>query len=511
MQQITSIPQMRAIARELRSGGKRLALVPTMGALHEGHLSLVRKARLLADAVVVSIFVNPMQFGPHEDFSRYPRDLERDLSQLRHLDVKAVFAPSRQEMYPAGFATCIEPGAAGEILEGAFRPGHFRGVATVVFKLFQIVTPDVAVFGQKDFQQTVIIRRMVEDLNLPVRIALAPIVREETGLAVSSRNAYLSAEQRVAAGLLHQALTLVQNAYWKGERHPEALEREMRSLFQPGTPAVVDYAVVADPVRLQSVEQAQPGCVALIAARLGTTRLIDNQILGPRHASADQLIEAVLSFAKSAEPPAAEPASAAEKQRLKVENCRDCAAISSIILPPREYLARFVQEFYPQPQQVTTLVVGRDAPWNARHYLYRNPQGHDLFLARLYTLLGVTGFSDFAARFALTDALRCHSLATPVAPGAWQHCARHLPGDMEMFLGLRNIVLLGDVAYQQFYGAVLARAVSERTFGEALAENGWAVDDLPYPGHTARSPLRVITCYHPALSSRTPCIAHLLK
>lgn len=511
MQQITSIPQMTAIARELRSGGKRLALVPTMGALHEGHLSLVRKARSLADAVVVSIFVNPMQFRPYEDFSRYPRDSDRDLSLLHHLDVKAVFVPSPNEIYPPGFATAVEPGPVGEILEGAVRPGHFRGVATVVLKLFHIVAPDIAVFGQKDFQQTVVIRRTAEDLNLAVRIILAPVVRDKTGLALSSRNACLSAEQLDAAGLLHQALTLAQKAYWKGELGSEALERAMRAPFDFSPLATLDYAVVADPVRLKPVEQVQPGCVALIAARVDTTRLIDNLILGPPEASPEQLLEAALNFGKPGEPPEPEPANAAEKQKLAVEVCRDCAAISSIMLPPREFLARFVQDFYPYPQQISTLVIGRDAPWNARHYIYRNPQGHDLFLTRLYTLLGIARFSEFSARFALTDALRCHSLATPIAPGAWQHCARHLPGDMKLFPQLHNIVLLGDIAYQQFYGAVLGRTVSERTFVETLEENGWALEDLPYPGRWERSPLRVITCHHPALSSRTPCIAHLLK
>ncbi len=228
MRLITSIAEMQTFGRQTRAAGKSLGLVPTMGALHEGHLSLVRQARRQCDVVVVSIFVNPTQFGPAEDISRYPRNLDQDLEELRPFRVEAVFAPAASEMYPEGFETFLTPGETAAPLEGASRPGHFRGVVTVVLKLLNIVRPDIAYFGQKDFQQALIIRRLVEDLNLETRLVICPIVREADGLARSSRNAYLSSEDRQAATVLSCALRRAEQMAQAGETATAGLLEEMR-------------------------------------------------------------------------------------------------------------------------------------------------------------------------------------------------------------------------------------------------------------------------------------------
>lgn len=285
---------MKGFAREVRVQGKALALVPTMGALHEGHLSLVRRARREGQVVVVSIFVNPTQFGPGEDFPRYPRNLERDLDLLVPLEVDAAFAPGTAEMYPQGFDTFVEPGALAAGLEGAVRPGHFRGVATVVLKLFSVVRPDVALFGQKDFQQGLVIRRLVEDLNLDVRVVICPIVREPDGLARSSRNAYLSAEDRRSALTLYHSLRRAQELADAGETDALVILEEMRKVFAAEPRVVLDYAVFAEAARLEPVQRVTPGCVALEAARVGSTRLIDNWIIAPPGTSDEERIALAL-------------------------------------------------------------------------------------------------------------------------------------------------------------------------------------------------------------------------
>lgn len=261
--------------------GRRVALVPTMGALHAGHLSLVRRARCEADAVVVSVFVNPTQFGPGEDYTRYPRDVERDIELLRPFEVAAVFAPEAAAMYPPGFDAFIEPGALAQKLEGAARPGHFRGVATVVVKLFNIVRPDAACFGQKDFQQAVIVRRLIENLNLGVRMLVCPIVRESDGAAMSSRHAYLSSGDRAAARVLWQSLSRAQQCFEAGETDGKAIVEEMQAALKCEPRVTPDYAAIVEPRGLEPVERAEPGTVALVAARVGPTRLIDNLILAP--------------------------------------------------------------------------------------------------------------------------------------------------------------------------------------------------------------------------------------
>ncbi|HEY0019756.1 MAG TPA: pantoate--beta-alanine ligase [Longimicrobium sp.] len=271
--------EVRRAVRGVRARGRTVALVPTMGYLHEGHLSLVDRARETADFVAMSIFVNPLQFGPTEDLARYPRDLERDLEMARGRGVDLVFAPSAAEMYPHGEPqVSVIPGALAERMEGAIRPGHFRGVLTVVAKLFGIFQPDVAVFGQKDFQQAALIRRMADDLDLGVRVEVAPIVREPDGLAMSSRNVYLSPDERERARALSRGLERGRALFAAGERDAEALRASLGSaLAVPGVEA--EYAEVVDALTLEPVARAAPGTVLLVAARVGRTRLIDNAVL----------------------------------------------------------------------------------------------------------------------------------------------------------------------------------------------------------------------------------------
>jgi pantoate--beta-alanine ligase len=271
--------EVRCAVREVHGSGGTVALVPTMGYLHEGHLSLVDRAREAADWVAMSIFVNPMQFGPTEDLARYPRDLERDLEMARGRGVDFVFAPTVGEMYPLGEPqVSVIPGALAERMEGAIRPGHFRGVLTVVAKLFGIFTPDVAVFGQKDFQQAALIRRMAADLDLGVRVEVAPIVRESDGLAMSSRNVYLSPEERERARALSRGLEHGRALFAAGERDADALRAALRTAMDvPGVQ--VEYAEAADPLTLEPVAVAAPGTALLVAARVGRTRLIDNAVL----------------------------------------------------------------------------------------------------------------------------------------------------------------------------------------------------------------------------------------
>jgi pantoate--beta-alanine ligase len=251
-----------------------------MGALHEGHISLVRLAKSSCDFVAASIFVNPTQFAPNEDFSRYPRAFEADRQKLEAKGVDLLFAPSVEEMYPKGAATFVTVDDIGDRLDGRSRPGHFRGVSTVVAKLFHIVEPDIAVFGQKDAAQVAIIKRMVRDLMFPVEIVVAPIIREADGLALSSRNAYLSADERRQATVLSRALRAIEDRFRGGEKNAAALIAAAQKIFA-GEPSVrVDYVEVIDPDTLKSVTVAQNGTLAAVAAVVGTTRLIDNTLLG---------------------------------------------------------------------------------------------------------------------------------------------------------------------------------------------------------------------------------------
>ena len=260
--------------------GRSLGFVPTMGALHDGHISLVRRAKMENDIVVVSIFLNPLQFGPAEDLDKYPRDIEEDIRKLREEDIDILFLPDNSLMYPQGFSAHIEVGAVSEKLCGKFRPGHFSGVATVVAKLFNIISPTRAYFGQKDFQQTVIIKRMARDLNFDADIIVCPIIREQDGLAMSSRNAYLDKEQRIAASALYRCLSKASESVKSGVTSGEQIRTLMRDSLSAG-PLIseIDYASVYDPETLEEVDEIKKEALLAVAVRIGNTRLIDNILL----------------------------------------------------------------------------------------------------------------------------------------------------------------------------------------------------------------------------------------
>lgn len=270
---------MRSAVRGLKGKGLKLGFVPTMGALHEGHLSLVRAAKEKCDAVAVSIFVNPTQFGLNEDFSKYPRTFDHDRELLDQEGVDLLFAPSTDEMYPAGASTYVTVEGLSDKLDGKSRPGHFRGVTTVVSKLFNIIEPDVAFFGQKDAAQVAVIRRMVRDLNLPVEIVACPIVREPDGLAMSSRNRYLDPEQRKEALALSQSLEIVSELFKQGERRAWALIKAGKSFFDMHPRVRIDYFEIVDPDSLDPIATLDQPALVAVAAFVGATRLIDNLIL----------------------------------------------------------------------------------------------------------------------------------------------------------------------------------------------------------------------------------------
>lgn len=282
MKIFSTIDEMRAASRAVRRSGKQLGLVPTMGALHEGHLSLVRAARAASDVVAASIFVNPTQFGPNEDLATYPRSFDRDCQLLEREGVSFVFAPSVEEMYPPDAVTWVTVEELSGKLDGRSRPGHFRGVTTVVSKLLHIVEPDKAFFGQKDAAQVAVIRRMVRDLNLPVEIVVCPIVREPDGLAMSSRNAYLSPDQRQQALVLHRSLVRVEQLASAGERNSSRLIHAARDEFSKEPAVRLDYFEIVNPDSLDPVEDVSKGALVAVAAYVGTTRLIDNILLQPR-------------------------------------------------------------------------------------------------------------------------------------------------------------------------------------------------------------------------------------
>jgi len=284
MEIINRRQRMSSVARKIRrEQDKTIGLVPTMGALHEGHLSLVREARRMCDIVVVSVFVNPAQFGPSEDFDKYPRDLTKDTALLTDYNVDYIFAPPVEEIYPKGFATYVTVEGLSDQLEGASRPGHFRGVATVVTILVNTVRPDFAFFGQKDAQQALIIRRLVKDLAFDTEIAILPTVREDTGLAISSRNLYLTSEEQTAAAVIHEALKRAKTAYKEGERSAGRIEILVRSTIELEPRARVDYVNVVDPDTLEHLDRLDERPILIaIAVYVGKTRLIDNTILNKR-------------------------------------------------------------------------------------------------------------------------------------------------------------------------------------------------------------------------------------
>lgn len=280
---VETVAAMRVLAADARRAGKSIGFVPTMGALHAGHLALMQQARKTCDIVVVSIFVNPTQFGPNEDFAAYPRTWAEDLAVCRSAGVDAVFHPAARELYPDGWGTWVEVTGVTDKLCGRSRPTHFRGVATVVMKLFNIVQPDRAFFGQKDAQQVIVLKKMVRDLNMAPEIVMVPIVREEDGLAKSSRNVYLSREQRQAALVLSQGLHKAREMAAAGEQDPAALKEAVRQHIQSAPQAEVDYVELYSFPALEEITVLHEDVLLAVAVRFGATRLIDNIILSPSH------------------------------------------------------------------------------------------------------------------------------------------------------------------------------------------------------------------------------------
>jgi pantoate--beta-alanine ligase len=279
MKVIKKIDEMRSSVSDIKSRGMSVGFVPTMGYLHEGHLSLVRESLREANVTVVSIFINPAQFGPREDLKEYPRDLNRDSEILEREGIDYLFVPEADEIYPQGYKTYVEVCDLQDRLCGRSRHGHFRGVCTVVLKLFNIVNPDISFFGQKDTQQAIILKRMVEDLNLDVKIEVLPIIREEDGLALSSRNKYLTREERKAALVLSKSLKQAQSMMEKGERDSAAIIREMKEIIGREPLVKIDYVEIVDLDNLDPVPRIEMGALAAVAAFIGKVRLIDNTIL----------------------------------------------------------------------------------------------------------------------------------------------------------------------------------------------------------------------------------------
>ncbi len=273
---------MQSFSKSLRMDGKKIAFVPTMGYFHEGHLSLMKEAKKMADCLVVSIYVNPTQFGPKEDFSKYPRDLDRDLKMAESVNVDVIFYPPDKEMYPANYQTYVDVEKVTQNLCGMSRPRHFRGVATVCNKLFNIVKPDFAIFGKKDFQQFVTIKRMVDDLNIDIQIVGSPTVRESDGLAMSSRNKYLNKDERKSALTLFKALKLAQKLYSNGEKKSSVIITEVEKLIKRASFTAIDYIKICDTRTLKDADKIKNQSVIALAVKVGNTRLIDNHVFGEK-------------------------------------------------------------------------------------------------------------------------------------------------------------------------------------------------------------------------------------
>lgn len=511
MRLITSVSEMKALTRESRSRGKSVGLVPTMGALHKGHVSLIRQAKQQCDVVVASVFVNPTQFGPEEDFERYPRDLDKDFTLLSSFNIDTVFAPSTEEMYPEGFQTFVEPGPLAEIYEGASRPGHFRGVSTVVIKLFNIIQPDMAYFGQKDFQQAIVIRRLVEDLNLNVRLVLCPIVRDEYGMAISSRNGYLKSAQRKSALALSRSLRRAEEMVHSGESNSRKILEEMGRILKAASGVKVDYVAIVNPLSFEPVSRITTGAIALVAARLDTVRLIDNAILGPVGTSAEELLQMALSAPAVTTAEARAPGIDAEAVMHKVEGCRDCAAISTILLPPREFMAKYIKRDYPDLSIVRTAVIGRHATARVDNSFYRNNGRPNRFVTALFDLLGISNFGEFKQRFFLTDVVHCHTSAPRVPDKAMRNCSRHLRNELSLFPNLETLVVLGEDGYMGVQRFLLERTADEvQSFPNFMGTMGWVEEQAEIPSLDNR-PVRIFYCHHPSLGyHRSPSLASSL-
>jgi pantoate--beta-alanine ligase len=508
---ITSVPELLGYLRELRLRGRSLGLVPTMGALHAGHQSLIRRAKQQCDAVIVSIFVNPIQFNSAEDLTRYPQDLQKDAGILGELNVDAAFAPSREDIYPEGFQTIVEPGHLASAFEGGSRPGHFRGVATVVLKLFNLVQADIAYFGQKDFQQVQIIRRMVEDLNLNLRLMICPIVREDDGVALSSRNALLSPEERTAAAVLQRSLRRGEELAHAGESQAQVLLQAMREVVKEEPLVTLDYLALADPAKLEPVEEVAAGTVALIAARVGSVRLIDNLILGPPGTNPEALLQMAFSTHQMIQPGARLPGMEADALSRRISACRQCAAFSAVMIPPREFLAKYLKRDYPDLNKVRVAVIGRDASMNPERYIYKNPDRADAFTKALCKMLGVENLQEFKRSFVLTDAMRCHVQSEHIPEKALSYCANHLREELKLFPHLQVVVTLGKDAFWQFQREILDRpAKAIKPFEQLVKDAGWADEEVQVPPLKSLT-VHAIYCNHPTMGYHsTPSIASLL-
>jgi pantoate--beta-alanine ligase len=282
MEIIKTVKKMKSYSESLRLQGKRIAFVPTMGYFHEGHLSLMKEAKKMADCVVVSIYVNPAQFGPQEDFSKYPRDLKRDLKMAENVNVDVIFYPPDDEIYPADYQTYVDVEKVTQNLCGISRPGHFRGVTTICLKLFNIVKPHIAIFGKKDFQQFISIKRMVEDLNLDLQVTGLTTVREADGLAMSSRNKYLKEDERKSALTLSASLKLAQKLYSDGERKASVVITKVKKLIKSADYTQIDYVKICDTNTLNDVDEIKSQSVIALAVKVGKTRLIDNHVFGEK-------------------------------------------------------------------------------------------------------------------------------------------------------------------------------------------------------------------------------------
>ncbi len=281
MKIINHIDKMKTYARIMKKENKLVGLVPTMGYLHEGHLSIIKAARNQSDIVIVSIFVNPVQFGPDEDFEKYPRDIKRDEELAKECGVDIIFYPKKEDMYPEGFSTYVDVEKLTKALCGKSRPGHFRGVTTVVMKLFEIIKPDIAYFGQKDAQQAYVVKKMIEDLNMDIITKIMPIIREEDGLAMSSRNIYLTKSERKDASLVYKSLKLAEGLIGSGEINPKKIIKKMRDLLSEKPSLKIDYISIVDTKSLKEVTTVEGEVLIAIAVFIGKTRLIDNIILSP--------------------------------------------------------------------------------------------------------------------------------------------------------------------------------------------------------------------------------------
>ncbi|TAM84139.1 MAG: pantoate--beta-alanine ligase [Acidobacteria bacterium] len=511
MRLITSVNEMKALTRENRSRGRSVGLVPTMGALHKGHVSLVRQAKQQCDVVVVSVFVNPMQFGPEEDYERYPRNLEEDFQLLSSYNIDTAFAPSLEEMYPEGFQTFVEPGPLAKVFEGASRPGHFRGVSTVVVKLFNIVQPDMAYFGQKDFQQAIVIRRLVEDLNLNVRLVLCPIVRDEDGLAISSRNVYLKPAQRKSALALSRSLWRAEELIHSGEPDASKILEEMRHVLQRDVRLKIDYLAIVNPVSFEPASRVSAGAIALVAAYVDRVRLIDNTILGPVGASQEDRLQMALSAPAVTTPEARAPGIDAEAVIHKIEGCRDCAAISTILLPPREFMASYIKRDYPDLSTVRTAVIGRHSTARADNSFYRNGGRPNRFVTALYDLLGISDFAEFKKRFILTDIIHCHASGPRIPDKAMRNCSRHLRNELSLFPNLQSLVVLGEDAYWGVQRFLLERDPGEiQSFSNFIEPNGWVEEEARISALDNRT-VKIFYCHHPSLGyQRSPSLASAL-